>query len=369
MKLEALLEPQNILLDYKRLEKVITKIFMAAGCARVEATQIATRLVDSNCTGHDSHGVVRVTRYLRWIKESKLVPNQIPEILFESESIIAVDGRQGFGQTVAPFAIGRGIKKALDQGVSLVGLRCSGHLGRIGDWAEMAAEQNLCSIHFVNVNGHLLVAPFGGSDRRMSTAPIAIGIPRSNDFPVILDFATALVAEGKALVSLKGGKQIRSDALIGPLGQYTGDPKALYGETPFGEPPNPKNGTGAIRAFGDHKGSGLAFMCEVLAGIFTGSGTTASRSSDSDQVWSGMFSILFKADTFLPTTIFDEELLQFLDFYCASPSAIPESKVKIPGQVENEKRIFSHENGLNVPSEIVHDINSAAIALGVEDRI
>jgi len=355
--------------DHRDLEEVVSKIFVAAGCNTLEASQIAMRLVDSNCTGHDSHGVVRVTRYLKWVREQKLIPNQTPEVLFETESIIAVDGRRGFGQTVAPFALRRGIAKAIDQGVALVGLRRSGHLGRIGDWAAMAADQGLCSIHFVNVNGHVLVAPFGGTDRRMSTAPIAIGIPRSGEFPVILDFATSLVAEGKALVSLKGGKEIRSDALIGPSGTHTGDPKTLYGVTPYGEPPNPKNGPGAIRAFGDHKGSGLAFMCEALAGIFTGSGSTGSKNVPDHQLWSGMVSILFRADTFIPFSMFSAELAQFVDFYTGSPRADADVEIKIPGAVENENRIRAHKSGLRVPDEILADINAAAASLGITERI
>ena len=153
-------------------------------------------------------------------------------------------------------------------------LRNAGHIGRVGDWAEMAAEAGLVSIHFVNASGSVLVAPFGGVERRFSTAPYCVGVPRPGQDPLVLDFATSIVAEGKVLVASQGGKKLPDDALIGPDGKPSADPHLLYGDyTPTG-PRDHGKGTGAIRAFGDHKGSGLAFMCEMLGGSLTGNGAT-----------------------------------------------------------------------------------------------
>ena len=115
-------------------------------------------------------------------------------------------------------------------GLSLVALRNSGHIGRIGDWAEMAAEAGLVSVHFVNASGSVLVAPFGGSERRLSTAPFAVGVPRPGQAPIILDFATSVVAEGKVLVASQGGKSLPADALIDSDGKLSADPRVLYGE-------------------------------------------------------------------------------------------------------------------------------------------
>ena len=89
-----------------------------------------------------------------------------------------VDGRFGFGQTVAPQAVRLGIDKATANGLSIISLRNAGHVGRVGDWAEMAAEAGLVSVHFVNAAGSVLVAPFGGTERRFSTAPFCVGVPR-----------------------------------------------------------------------------------------------------------------------------------------------------------------------------------------------
>ena len=153
-------------------------------------------------------------------------------------------------------------------------LRNAGHVGRVGDWAEMAAEAGLVSIHFVNASGSVLVAPYGGVQRRFSTAPYCVGVPRPGQDPLVLDFATSIVAEGKVLVASQGGKKVPDGALIGPDGKPSSDPHLLYGDyTPTG-PRDHSKGTGAIQAFGDHKGSGLAFMCEILGGSLSGNGAT-----------------------------------------------------------------------------------------------
>ena len=130
-------------------------------------------------------------------------------------------------------------------GLSLVALRNAGHIGRVGDWAEMAAAAGLVSIHFVNASGSVLVAPFGGTERRLSTAPFCAGIPRPGQSPIVLDFATSVVAEGKVLVASQGGKKLPDNALIGLDGKMSTDPHLLYGDyTPTG----PRKHTARARA-------------------------------------------------------------------------------------------------------------------------
>jgi LDH2 family malate/lactate/ureidoglycolate dehydrogenase len=177
----------------------------------------------------------------------------------------------------------------------IIALRNAGHVGRIGAYSEQAVRAGLISIHFVNVAGSVLVAPFGGTERRFSTAPFSVGVP--TDPPVVLDFATSAVAEGKVLVASNGGKALPKDALIEPDGTLSGDPHTLYGEYEQVGPRNPANGLGAIRAFGEHKGSGLAFMCELLAGAFTGGGCSGPI-SERGRIANGMLSIFISPKHF-----------------------------------------------------------------------
>ena len=139
-------------------------------------------------------------------------------------------------------------------------IRNSGHLGRIGAWAEQLAEAGLASFHFVNTSGFgILVAPHGGSDRRLSANPIAAGVPVKGRRPLILDIATSAIAEGKIQVAKNKGEQLPPGLVLDGKGRPTTDPKAFYAEPP-----------GAILPFGGHKGSGLSFFCEILAGSLTG---------------------------------------------------------------------------------------------------
>lgn len=240
----------------------LANIFSHAGCSAEEAGRIGQNLVDANLMGHDSHGVIRTPRYLLWLKGGNLVADRNVLVESENDSLLILDAQFGFGQTVGPQAVEMGIAKAAENGISIVALKHAGHLGRIGAFAEMAAEAGQVSLHFVNVAGSVLVAPFGGTERRISTAPIAIGVPSPGEDPVILDFATSTVAEGKVLVAAKGGKSLPDDALIGADGKTSGDTTLLYGTSDPTVTPDLRAGSGAITAMGGHKGSGLALMCD-----------------------------------------------------------------------------------------------------------
>ena len=181
-----------------RLIDFVGDIFAHADSEQAEATRIATYLTTANLTGHDSHGVIRVPVYMRWKKAGMIVPNQTIEIPVDTPSLAVVDGKFGYGQTVGPQAVRLGIEKCKVAGLAAIATRNSGHIGRIGDWAEMAAAEGLVSIHFVTAAGSVLVAPYGGVERRLSTAPYCVGIPRPGQAPVVLDFAHLGGGRGKS---------------------------------------------------------------------------------------------------------------------------------------------------------------------------
>src|SRR5258707_13743180 len=221
--------------QFQRLIDFVAEVFARSDSSPEGARRSRTYLTTANPTGHDSHGVIRVPVYIRWKKMGSVVPDQTVERVVDTPSLAVVDGRFGYGQTVAPQAVGIGIEKCKASGLAAVALRNAGHIGRVGDWAEMAAAEGLVSVHFVNASGSVLVAPYGGVDRRFSTAPYCVGIPRPGQDPLVLDFATSIVAEGKVLVASQGGKKIPQGALIGPGGKPSNDPHLLYGEeTPTG---------------------------------------------------------------------------------------------------------------------------------------
>src|ERR1700759_392029 len=134
-------------------------VFAHAASSAEEARRIATYLTTANLTGHDSHGVIRVPVYIRWKKMGSIIPNQTAEVVVDTPSLAVVDGKFGYGQTVAPVAVKIGIEKCKKVGLAAVALRNAGHIGRVGDWAEMAAAEGLVSVHFVNAAGCVLGGP------------------------------------------------------------------------------------------------------------------------------------------------------------------------------------------------------------------
>lgn len=344
------------------LKTLVSETFTKLGCSSAEGSRIATRLSGANLRGHDSHGVIRVPRYANWLKDGVQIPDVKVDIKLENGILAVIDGKFGFGQTVGEQTVDIGIEKAKNNGVAITALQNSGHLGRIGDWAERAATQELVSIHMVNVRGSLIVAPFGGIDRRMSTSPFCAGIPLDgDDEPIILDMATSVVAEGKALVALKGGKPLPDDAIVTEDGDITGDPKPLYGETKQGMFPNPNEGPGALRAFGNHKGSGLNFLMEMMAGALTGSGCAGTLNEPKRKFCNGMFSIYLSPEAFGHSdNTFVSEVRSYIEFLKSSRPTEPGGSVLIPGEKERQVMKERVHTGLPLAREAWGDILNTA---------
>ncbi|MEM7547811.1 MAG: Ldh family oxidoreductase [Pseudomonadota bacterium] len=343
------------------LEDFISEIFEAAGAGKDEARAIGANLTMASLTGHDSHGVVRTPRYLMNERAGTMVFGQTVEAVIDRGAFALLDGRFGFGQTVGHQATEDGIVRARQHGVAVVALRNAGHLGRIGAWAELAIEAGLVSIHFVNVANSMLVAPFGGAERRFSTAPVCVGIPNpGGDF--LLDFATSCAAEGKILVAMKGGRPPPPGALIDGEGQPSADPEALYGPVAEGAVPDPRAGPGALTAMGDHKGSGLAFACELLAGALTGSGTTSPGS----RVHNGMLSIYADPDRFDDGFGWGRAVADYVDFVRSARPADPAHPVLAPGDAERIALGNRMANGVPLSAEIWASLVAAGEGLGVK---
>ena len=346
------------------LADLVRDIFAKAGCSAAEAGRIGKYLVSANLTGHDSHGVVRVPRYVQWKKAGVVVADREVRIVTDTPVLAVVDGLHGFGQTVAPQAVTIGIEKCRKNGLSMVALRNAGHIGRVGDWAEMGAEAGFVSVHFVNASGSVLVAPFGGTERRLSTAPFVVGVPRPGQTPVILDFATSIVAEGKVLVASQGGKKLPDNALIDRDGKMGIDPHLLYGDyTATGHRDHSK-GKGAIRAFGEHKGSGLALMCELLGGSLTG----MSATGEGRRFGNGMLSFYIDPKVVDPEAMFSEDVARYIAYFKSAKPATPGGEVLIPGEPEQRTRAQRSKDGVPLPDDTWASILATAREVGVDEN-
>ena len=178
--------------------------------------------------------------------------------------------------------------------------------------------------------------------------------------PIVLDFATSLVAEGKVNVASRGGKPLPPDALIGPDGSLSGDPTLLYGPLTADDPRNYARGPGAIRAFGEHKGSGLALICELIGGSLTGNGATGPDRRFSN----GMFSFYVDPRQVDPSHVFDADMTRYLEWFQRA-KAIPGKAVMTPGEPERAERAKRTATGVPLPSEAWASIVAAARSVGV----
>ena len=332
-----------------KLVTLVTAIMQGGGSNPTEAATVARRLVDSNLVGHDSHGVIRVGKYLEWVRAGWLAPNQTPTVAFENDAIAIVDGNRGFGQVVGEYAGALGTRKAAKGGIAMIGLRNCGHLGRVGDWAELAAAQGQVSLHFLNTSGAQRVAPFGGSDRRLSTNPITIGVPVAGGDPVILDVTTSTVAEGKLFVAINKGEPVPPGWIIDKRGRPTTDPKDFYDG-------------GALLTVGAHKGSGLSIVVDLLAGALS-----TGRSSDPDDtvLRNNMLSIYIAPAVYDRDGAIGREIARFVAWVKASPPAVPGQPVLMPGEIERSTRARRRVEGIAVDDKTWADILDAARSVGI----
>jgi uncharacterized oxidoreductase len=352
-----------VTIQAKNLIDFVAEVFSRSESSPEEARRIATYLTTANLTGHDSHGVIRVPLYVSWQKAGSVVPDQIAEVVVDTPSLAVIDGKFGYGQTVTPQAVRIGIDKCKKAGLAAIALRNAGHIGRVGDWAEMAAAEGLVSVHFVNAAGSLLVAPYGGVEKRLSTAPYCVGIPRQGQDPIVLDFATSIVAEGKVLVASRGGKKLPEGALIDADGMLSEEPTVLYGPHTRDGPRDHTQGTGAIRAFGEHKGSGLAFICELLGGALTGTGATSADRRFAN----GMFAIYVDPRVVDTSNFFDVEISRYVDFIRATRPVAGVDAVLIPGDPEKKTRADRTRNGVPLPDDTWAAIVNTAREVGVDE--
>ena len=355
----------QVVVSAATLRNFVTAIFSAAGCSNDEAELVARLLVEANLAGHDSHGVIRVPRYLQMLRDQLIFVDRKVDLRVDTPALTVVDGNFGFGQTAAKQATEIGIRKCRETGLSAVALRNSGHVGRIADWAQMAADARLVSIHFVNAVGSVLVAPFGSSERRFSTAPYCVGVPVEDAPPLILDFATSIVAEGKVLVASQGGKPLRPDALIGPDGMSGNDPHLLYGIYEPAGLRNARAGEGAIRTFGEHKGSGLAMMCEILGGALSGNGCTEPGRRFSN----GMFSLYVDPARLDPDEMFPDEVKRYVAYVKQARPISADGETMVPGEPEVRCRQQRLAEGIALATHTWEAIVGAARSAGVDETL
>lgn len=335
----------------------ISKILVGAGTSAHNAKLVAGLLAEANSTGHDSHGLIRIPQYLDSVEKEDIVPNAAVEIVQENPMTATVDGHWGFGQVTMTKAVDIGLDKAKKHGLAAVTVRNSNHIGRLGSYVDHIARQGMISFLFVNAVGipAFRMAPWGGTEPRLATDPIAFGIPHSSGEPIVMDMTSTVVAEGKVRVKRNRNEETPDGWLLDSDGKPTNDPHKLYSDPPGSI--LPLGGTAA-----GHKGYGLNVAIEILAGVLSGTGCIGKDQRNSN----GVLLIIVDVAQFLPIEEFYKESDVFIEHVKSSPPAEGFTEILLPGEIEARVKAQRDAEGIFIEDGTWDQIIEWAEKLGVE---
>jgi uncharacterized oxidoreductase len=337
------------------LRAVTHLIARRMGSDEAEATEVADHLVRANLAGHDSHGVGMLPTYVRLLQDGLLVPNQTPETVLDAGALLVIDARRGYGQRMTADAVRRAIAKARDHGACVLALRNSAHVGRIGTYAELATGMGCAFIAFVNVADHRdVAATFGATQPRLGTNPFCAAVPGPDGQPMLLDMATTKIAAGKARVAYNKGVLVPEDCLIDDAGTPTNDPTGYI-----------RDHTGALKAFGLHKGSGLAVMCEIMATAVAGG--QAAHDEAKGGVLNSMLAIVIDLSKIGDAASVIASVGATRAHVKSARPAEGVTEVLTPGEPERLSAARRTAAGIEVDETSWSDIRAAALTIGITE--
>jgi LDH2 family malate/lactate/ureidoglycolate dehydrogenase len=320
----------DLLLPPAELVVLATAILAATGTAPGRAEVVARSLVEANIAGHDSHGVLRLSSYVEFAESGEVDPAAEPAVVFERGAMARVDGRRGWGQLAAQLATETAVRLARTHGIGVVVVDRGGHFGRIGEYVETIAAAGFVGHALCNADP--AVAPPGTGVRALGTNPVAWAVPRADGAPILVDFATSELAEGKLRVAVSRGEQLPVAAVVDAQGRPSCDPDDYY------------NG-GALVPFGGHKGYALSVIAELMS-----RGLAAAPVDDRDKPYSLFILALDPAGTGKA-----DGFASAVDAWCAdvrARAAATGATVTLPGEPEARARAERRRNGVPVPAAI-----------------
>lgn len=338
-----------------QLRRVGRAVFRATGAPEDIAARVADSLVDANLTGHDSHGVMRIPQYVNGIATGEIIVDARPHIARETAATALVDGGWTFGQVGAEYATRTAVAKAKEMGVAAVGLVRGHHIGRLGEYAEMAsAEDVILMVVAGGFGGGHGAAPYGGAGIAYGTNPLAFGVPAGERPDVMVDFATTAVAAGKIRVAMAKGEQLPPGCIADNQGRPTTNPADYFAG-------------GFLMPAGGHKGYGLAVVIELLGQVFTGAETLAEANLGGPfYARSGSLFLALDAGLFRPRGEYAAAIDARLARIKAVPPAPGFAEVLVPGEPELRARKRRAAEGIPVAEATWEAIRAATASLGVD---
>jgi L-2-hydroxycarboxylate dehydrogenase (NAD+) len=351
--------------EYSYLQHFIQEVFLSIGCPEEDALLASQVLISADLRGVDSHGIARLSGYVRLYDHGRLNPNPSIKIVHETPSTAVVDGDKGLGLVVAPKAMEIAMKKAELVGSGWISVQNSNHFGIAGYHAMMALNNDM--IGWAMTNAAPLVTPTFSKEKLLGTNPIAVAVPAATNPPFVADFASTAVAYGKMEILQRKGVPAPYGWVQDKDGNPTDDANAV------------KNGgallpLGGDREHGSHKGYGLGAIVDIFSGVLSGANfgpwvppfATAGFMNAGEQVGKGTGHFLgaMRIDGFRPADEFKADMDKWINRFRSAP-AVEGKSVLIPGDPERVLEAERKANGIDLLDPVVKDLKGLADRFGI----
>ena len=326
----------------KKLKNIINKIFVSHGVTKKHASICSEAIINAELVGAPSHGLSRLKMYCDRIKSKLINPKPKIKIKKISQSIAHIDANNGIGFVAADLAIKTAIKNAKKTGISLVGVKNSGHYGLSGYYAEQAVKHNLIAFCFTNAPP--AIAPHGSKKSLFGTNPICFATPTSSKVPFILDTSVSVINRGKIRVAARTGKKIPQGVALDKFGKPTTDAKKAL--------------SGVQLPIAGFKGSGLAWMVDILSGVLTG-GNHGGKVRDPFDDFSGPQNIghlflVMKPNLFVGN--YSQRIKENIKRIKKLPKLKGVKKIYYPGENKYSRYISNLKKNILIPKNILEDL-------------
>ncbi|MEQ1955020.1 Ldh family oxidoreductase [Mesorhizobium sp. CN2-181] len=341
--------------DANVLRAFTTECLTACALPARDAAQVAGMMIDADLAGADAHGIFRLPQYVRRLNAGGVNPTPSIDVRKTAAATAIVDGDNGMGHLVMHRAVETAIELAGEAGVGWVGVRRSNHAGPASLYATMPMERGMIGIYSAVASANHM-AIWGGSEPLLGTNPLAIGIPAGEFAPVVLDIATTMVSYGTIKSYALNGLELPKGWLIErTTGQPLTDPK--------------RSSAGLLVPIGGYKGSGLALVLGILAGVLNGAAFGRDvidfNADSSSETNTGHFILAIDVKRFQPLAAFQGELDRQLASLQASQTMPGFETIRLPGAERLRRVAERSRNGVPISAGLETALDKLAVDLNL----